>query len=124
MFTSRILLLEYKFLQDQKICFLHCIITSKCPAVFVEWLDGIDEENPDPGTGLKVWAEETYHEEILKSFKKKVSGRTGHKNEQIYISAAAAAAKLLQSCPTLCNPIDGSPPDSPVPAILQARTLE
>ena len=38
--------------------------------------------------------------------------------------AAAAAAKSLQSCPTLCNPIDGSPPGSPVPGILQARTLE
>ena len=36
----------------------------------------------------------------------------------------AAAAKLLQSCPTLCNPTDGSPPGSPVPGILQARTLE
>ena len=37
---------------------------------------------------------------------------------------AAAVAKLLQSCPTLCDPIDGSPPGSPVPGILQARTLE
>ena len=37
---------------------------------------------------------------------------------------AAAAAKSLQSCPTLCNSIDGSPPGSPVPGILQARTLE
>jgi len=37
---------------------------------------------------------------------------------------AAAAAKLLQSCPTLCDPIDGSPPGSPVPGILQARTLK
>ena len=37
---------------------------------------------------------------------------------------AAAAAKLHQSCPTLCDPIDGSPPGSPVPGILQARTLE
>ena len=36
----------------------------------------------------------------------------------------AAAAKSLQSCPTLCNPIDGSPPGSPVPGILQARVLE
>ena len=36
----------------------------------------------------------------------------------------AAAAKSLQSCPTLCDPIDGSPPGSPVPEILQARTLE
>ena len=38
--------------------------------------------------------------------------------------AAAAAAKLPQSCLTLCNPIDGSPPGSSVPGILQARTLE
>ena len=37
---------------------------------------------------------------------------------------AAAAAKSLQSCPTLCDPVDGSPPGSPVPGILQARTLE
>ena len=37
---------------------------------------------------------------------------------------AAAAAKSLQSCPTLCDPIDGSPPGSPVPGILQARKLE
>ena len=39
-------------------------------------------------------------------------------------SAAAAAAKSLQSCPTLCDPIDGSPPGSPIPGILQARTVE
>ena len=39
-------------------------------------------------------------------------------------SAAATAAKSLQSCPTLCDPIDGSPPGSLVPGILQARTLE
>ena len=41
-----------------------------------------------------------------------------------FISSAAAAAKSLQSCPTLCNPIDGSPPGSAVPGILLARTLE
>ena len=41
-----------------------------------------------------------------------------------YLAAAAAAAKSLQSCPTLCDPRDGSPPGSPVPGILQARTLE
>ena len=39
-------------------------------------------------------------------------------------SSAAADAKSLQSCPTLCDPIDGGPPGSPVPGILQARTLE
>ena len=38
--------------------------------------------------------------------------------------AAAAAAKSLKTCPTLCDPIDGSPPGAPVPGILQARTLE
>ena len=43
---------------------------------------------------------------------------------QVPRSSAAAAAKSLQSCPTLCDPIDGSPPGSPVPGILQARTLE
>ena len=40
------------------------------------------------------------------------------------LKVAAAAAKSLQSWPTLCDPIDGSPPGSPVPGILQARTLE
>ena len=42
----------------------------------------------------------------------------------IYHNVAAAAAKLLQPCRTLCDPIDGSPPGSAVPGILQARTLE
>ena len=40
------------------------------------------------------------------------------------LAAAAAAAKSLQSCLTLCDPIDGSPPGSSIPGILQARTLE
>ena len=43
---------------------------------------------------------------------------------QAAAAAAAAAAKSLQSWPTLCDPIDSSPPGSPVPGILQARTLE
>ena len=42
----------------------------------------------------------------------------------VVTAAAAAAAKSLQSCPTLCDPIDGSPPGSSIPGILQARTLE
>ena len=42
----------------------------------------------------------------------------------LYAAATAVAAKSLQSCPNLCDPIDGSPPGSPVPGILQARTLE
>ena len=40
------------------------------------------------------------------------------------VDTTVAAAKSLQSCQTLCNPIDGSPPGSPIPGILQARTLE
>ena len=42
----------------------------------------------------------------------------------VTVFTAAAAAKSLQSCPTLCDPIEGSPPGSAVPGILQARTLE
>ena len=48
--------------------------------------------------------------------------KLGDWNGQIH--TAAAAAELLPSCPTLCDPTDGSPPGSPVPGILQARTLE
>ena len=50
--------------------------------------------------------------------------KTRHENHAAAAAAAAAAAKSLQSCPTLCDPIDGSPPGSPVRGILQARTLE
>ena len=49
------------------------------------------------------------------------NGQTGKHGHSVY---AAAAAKSLQSCPTPCDPIDGSPPGSPVPGILQVRTLE
>ena len=43
---------------------------------------------------------------------------------ELFLPSSAAAAKSLQSCPTLCDPRDGSPPGSPVPGILQARVLE
>ena len=46
------------------------------------------------------------------------------KTTKFPIEMVAAAAKLLQLCPTLCDPKDGSPPGSPIPGILQARTLE
>ena len=49
---------------------------------------------------------------------------TTHPLNEIIPMSAAAAAKSLQACPTLCDPIDGSPPGSSVPGILQARTLE
>ena len=51
-------------------------------------------------------------------------GKCGSFNPFCLPTAVAAAAKSLQSCPTLCDPIDGSPPASPVPGVLQARTLE
>ena len=54
---------------------------------------------------------------ILKAKKKK-------RKEKKAVAIQVAAAKSLQSCPTLCNPIDSRPPGSPVPRILQARTLE
>ena len=47
-----------------------------------------------------------------------------HEDASIEAAAAAAAAKSLQSCPTLCDPRDSNPPGSPVPGILQARTME
>ena len=47
-----------------------------------------------------------------------------HNNYHLAAAAAAAAAISLQSCPTLCDPKDGSPPGSPIPGILQARTWE
>ena len=53
-----------------------------------------------------------------------LSVQTAPRKLKPVIKAAAAAAKSLQLCPTLCDPIDGSPPGSPVPGILQARTLE
>ena len=56
----------------------------------------------------------------------RLSSERGTREEEKMMATvvAAAAAKLLQSCPTLCDPIDGSPPDFPAPGILQARTLE
>ena len=49
---------------------------------------------------------------------------TSHGLEVSILLSAAAAAKSLQSCPTLCDHIDGNPPGFPIPGILQARTLE
>ena len=56
--------------------------------------------------------------------KQKTKNNLFHNQRESTAAAAAAAAKSLQSCPTLCDPVDGSPPGSPIPGILQARTLE
>ena len=60
---------------------------------------------------------------VAKISKTMLNGR-GESGHPCLVPAAAAAAKSLQSCPTLCDCIDGSPPGSAVPGILQARTLE
>ena len=80
-------------------------------------------------SNLRYADDTTESEEELKSLLmnvKEESEKAGLKItiQKTKIMAAAAAAKLLQLCPTLCNPIDGSPPGSPIPEILQARTLE
>ena len=57
------------------------------------------------------------------TWKNMTNGKTQVITKKIHI-LSATAAKLLQLCTTLCDPIDGSPPGAPVPGILQARTLE
>ena len=69
---------------------------------------------PSNSTSIKLVA--SSYNEIVLVYWKYISKQWRH--------AAAAAAKLLQSCPTLCDPVDGSPPGSCVHGILQARTLE
>ena len=64
------------------------------------------------GEGLKMWI-------LTKTLSKPHAS-----GSWTTVWATAATAKSIQSCPTLCNPIDGGPPGSPVPGILQARTLE
>ena len=63
------------------------------------------------------------HELLIGKFRLKLK-KVGKTTRSFRHAAAAAAAKLIQSCPTLCDPIDSSPPGSPVPGILHARTLE
>ena len=67
-----------------------------------------------------LWSECILPKDICWNLNSKVMALGGGTMEGF----AAAAAKSLQSCPTLCDPIDGSPPDFPVPGILQTRTLE
>ena len=69
----------------------------------------------------ELWMEvhDIVQEAVIKTILKKKKCKKAK-----WLATAAAAAKSLQSCPTLCDPIDGSPLGSPVPGILQARTLE
>ena len=99
----------------------------------VQWLGlhTFTAEGPSsvPGQGTKLCS-------VAKKKKKREKKQTGKRRGKlskciIYLSicnkcllSLSCYAKSLQSCPTLCNPIDSSPPASPVPGILQARTLE
>ena len=69
-----------------------------------------------------LWME--VHNIVQEAMIKTICKKKKCKKAKWLSAAAAAAAKSLQSCPTLCDPIDGSSPGSPVPGILQARTLE
>ena len=85
----------------------------------------IDGETMETGTdfiffGSKITADGDCSHEIKRHL---LLGRKAMTNLAA-AAAATAAAKSLQSCPTLCDHIDGSPPGSPIPGILQARTLE
>ena len=76
---------------------------------------------PDQGSQLGLGGRKGFYNIDYLSVRNLMSQAT---SEDGLSAAAAAAAKSLQSCPTLCDLIDGSPPGSPVPGILQARTLE
>ena len=74
-----------------------------------------------------LFIEDTQSWSVVSAFQKFTVYWKSHINKQqqcLVINVSTTTTKLLQSCPTLCDPIDGSPPGSPVPGVLQARTLE
>ena len=92
------------------------------------WTNG-GEENEERHRVNQRWSQKSQVTEAEANAQRKKSAGTGRRENSKTLVAeigerTAAAAKSLQSCPTLCDPIDGSPPGSPVPGILQARTLE
>ena len=90
---------------------IHYILCSQ------RWRSSIQSEKTRPGADCGLG-----HEILIAKFRLKLN-KVG-KTTRPFRYAAAAAAKSLQSCLTLCNPRDGSPPGSAIPGILQARTLE
>ena len=91
----------------------------------------VTEEQVGVGGGLVYWAPSSspfmglqFHAHFLLPVGRKLPSRCFYWTQVIFLHFNSPPAKSLQSCPTLCDPIDGSPPGSPVPGILQARTLE
>ena len=78
----------------------------------------------NPMNSMKRQNDRILKEELRRSAGAQYATGDQWRNNSRNNEAAAAAAKSLQSCPTLCDPIDGSPPGSAAPGILQARTLE
>ena len=70
-----------------------------------------------------IWERGKSEEDLVRGLSQTEGVQSEHHSSNQH-SAAAAAAKSLQSCPTLCDPIDGSPPGSSIHGIFQARVLE
>ena len=86
-----------------------------------------------PGQGTKILQASQYSQkknhpmiliQVIHRYTLKTAAQPQWFSAMTALKSSAAAAKSLQSCPTLCDPIDSSPPGSPIPGILQARTLE
>ena len=94
--------------------FNNCPLLSTCPLILIKWPVSSEKKFFSPSwslnSELKILKLSNYFLLL--------------KKPSLSLTVAGAAAKLLQSCPTLCDPTDGSPPGSAAPGILQARTLE
>ena len=105
-----------------------CLVTQLCPTLYDPMdcsLPGssVHGDSPDKNTGVGCHGNlPTQGSNPGLSHCRHFLYRLSHQGS--HAAAAAAAAQSLQSCLTLCDPIDGSPPGSPVPGILQARALE